>query len=81
MRLIFFFFVLTLQFSFSQDYNITKIEIKSLDTNNINDNSFSLNKFSPQGLTNKPAKQYFTYDIDSEGNNDDIDLSKFFIFE
>ena len=76
MRLIFFFFVITLQFSFSQDYNITKIEIKSLDTNNINDNSFSLNKFSPKGLTSKPPKQYFRYEINSEDNNNDIDLSK-----
>lgn len=76
MRLNFSIFLLLIQFSFSQDFNIKKIEIKSLDTNNIDDNSFSLNKFSPQGLTNKPAKQYFTYDIDSEVNNDDIDLSK-----
>ena len=76
MRLNFFIFLLFIQFSFSQDFNIKKIEIKSLDTNNIDDNSFSLNKFSPKGLTNKPANQYFTYDIDSEGNNDDIDLSK-----
>ena len=75
-RLNFCIFLLFIQFSYSQDFNIKKIEIKSLDTNNIDDNSFSLNKFSPQGLTNKPAKQYFTYDIDSEGNNDDIDLSK-----
>ena len=78
MRLIFFIFILFIQFSFSQDYNITKIEIKSLDTNNIDDNSFSLNKFSPKGLTSKPPKQYFSYEINSDGNNNnnDIDLSK-----
>ena len=76
MRLNFFIFLLFIQFSFSQDFNIKKIEIKSLDTSNIDDNSFSLNKFYPKGLTNKPTNQYFTYDIDSEGNNDDIDLSK-----
>jgi len=75
-RLNFCIFLLFIQFSFSQDFNIKKIEIKSLDTNNINDKSFSLNKLSPKGLTSKPTKQYFTYDIDSEGNNDDIDLSK-----
>ena len=68
--------MLSLQFSLSQDYNIRKIEIKSLDTNNIDDNSFSLNKFSPKGLTSKPAKQYFRYEINSESNNNDIDLSK-----
>lgn len=80
MKLIFFIFILFIQFSFSQDYNITKIEIKSLDTNNIDDNSFSLNKFSPKGLTSKPPKQYFSYEINSDGNNNnnnnDIDLSK-----
>ena len=75
-RLNFYIFLLFIQFSFSQDFNIKKIEIKSLDTSNIDDNSFSLNKFYPKGLTNKPTNQYFTYDIDSEGNNDDIDLSK-----
>ena len=37
----FFHFLLFIQFSFSQDFNIKKIEIKSLDTNNIDDNSFS----------------------------------------
>ena len=68
--------MLSLQFSLSQDYNIRKIEIKSLDTNNIDDNSFSLKKFSPKGLTSKPAKQYFRYEINSESNNNDIDLSK-----
>ena len=68
--------MLSLQFSLSQDYNIRKIEIKSLDTNNIDDNSFSLNKFSPKGLTSKPAKQYFRYEINTESNNNDIDLSK-----
>ena len=68
--------MLSLQFSLSQDYNIRKIEIKSLDTNNIDDNSFSLKKFSPKGLTSKPAKQYFRYEINSEINNNDIDLSK-----
>ena len=76
LRLNFFIFLLFIQFSFSQDFNIKKIEIKSLDTSNIDDNSFSLNKFYPKGLTNKPTNQYFTYDIDSDGNNDDIDLSK-----
>ncbi len=76
MRLIFFIFILIIQFSFSQDFNIKKIEIKSLDTNNIDDNSFSLNKLSPKGLTSKPTKQYFTYEINSESNNNDIDLSK-----
>ena len=75
-RLNFYIFLLFIQFSFSQDFNIKKIEIKSLDTSNIDDNSFSLNKFYPKGLTNKPTNQYFTYDLDSDGNNDDIDLSK-----
>ena len=76
MRLIFFIFLLFIQFSFSQDFNIKKIEIKSLDTNNINDKSFSLNKLSPKGLTSKPSKKYFTYDINSERKNNDLDLSK-----
>ena len=69
-RLIFFIFILIIQFSFSQDFNIKKIEIKSLDTNNIDDNSFSLNKLSPKGLTSKPTKQYFTYEINSESKKD-----------
>ena len=76
MRLVFFILLLFIKFSFSQDYNITKIDIKSLDTNNIDDNSFSLNKFSPKGFTNKPPNQYFSYEINSEVNNNDIDLSK-----
>ncbi len=75
-RLVFFIFLLFVQFSFTQDYNSTKIEIKSLDTNNIDNNSFSLNKFSPKGLTNKPPKEYFSYEINSELKNNDIDLSK-----
>ena len=76
MRLNFFIFILSIQFLFSQDFNNKKIEIKSLDTNNIDDNSFSLNKFSPKGLTSKPSKQYFSYEKNSDVNNDDIDLSK-----
>jgi len=76
MRLNFFIFILSIQFLFSQDFNNKKIEIKSLDTNNIDDNSFSLNKFSPKGLTSKSSKQYFSYEKNSDVNNDDIDLSK-----
>ena len=76
MRLIVFIFVLFIQFSFSQDYDIKKIEIKPLDTNNIDNNMFSLNKFSPKGLTSKPPKQYFSYEINSDRENNDIDLSK-----
>ena len=62
---------------FSQETVIKSLKIKSLDTNNINSASFNLNRIKPTGLTNKPNKKFFDYnlDFDIKSKNSEIDIT------
>ena len=62
---------------FSQETAIKLLNIKSLDTNTLNKNSFNLNKIQPMGLTNKDPKKFFNYnlDVDFSGKRNEIDIT------
>ena len=63
--------------SFAQEIAIKSLKIKSLDTNNINNESFNLNRIQPIGLTNKQPKSFFDYnlDFDIKSNEKEIDIT------
>ena len=75
--LLFFLFILFVAESFSQETAIKLLNIKSLDTSNVNMNSFNLNRIKPIGLTNKEPKKYFNYnlDVDLNGSRKEIDIT------
>ena len=57
-------FLLNSLFVFTQEISVKIIEIKSLDTNEINKSSFSLKKIETRGLTNKKKNNFFNYNLD-----------------
>ena len=63
--------------SFAQETAIKSLKIISLDTNNINNESFNLNRIQPIGLTNKQPKNFFDYnlDFDIKSNEKEIDIT------
>ncbi len=63
--------------SFAQETTIKSLKIKSLDTNNINNESFNLNRIQPIGLTNKQQKGFFDYnlDFDIRSSEKEIDIT------
>ena len=64
--------------SIAQETAIKSLKIKSLDTNNINEESFNLNRIKPVGLTNKEQKSLFDYNLDFDINSSkqEIDITK-----
>ena len=68
---ILFLFIFLFINSFAQETAIKSLKIKSLDTNNVNMQSFNLNRITPKGLTNKESKNFFDYNLDF-----DINLNK-----
>ena len=67
-KLLFFFLFIFLN-SLAQETAIKYLKIKSLDTNNINKESFNLNRIQPIGLTNKKQKSFFDYNLDFDFNS------------
>ena len=67
-KLLFLFIFLFLN-SLAQETAIKYLKIKSLDTNNINKQSFNLNRIQPIGLTNKKQKSFFDYNLDFDLNS------------
>ena len=63
--------------SIAQETAIKSLKIKSLDTNNINKESFNLNMIKPVGLTNKEQKSLFDYNLDFDINSSkqEIDIT------
>ena len=63
--------------SFAQETAIKSLKIMSLDTNNINNESFNLSRIQPIGLTNKQPKNFFDYnlDFDIKSNEKEIDIT------
>ena len=63
--------------SIAQETAIKSLKIKSLDTNNINKESFNLNRIKPIGLTNKEQKSFFDYNLDFDINDrkQEIDIT------
>ena len=63
--------------SLAQETAIKSLKIKSLDTNNINKESFNLNRIQPVGLTNKEQKSLFDYNLDFDINSSkqEIDIT------
>tara|TARA_B100000989_G_scaffold151271_1_gene112873 strand:+ start:4287 stop:4937 length:651 start_codon:yes stop_codon:yes gene_type:complete len=63
--------------SIAQETAIKSLKIKSLDTNNINEESFNLNRIKPVGLTNKEQKSLFDYNLDFDINSSkqEIDIT------
>ena len=57
-------FLLNSLFVFTLEISVKIIEIKSLDTNEINKSSFSLKKIETRGLTNKKKNNFFNYNLD-----------------
>ena len=55
--------------SLAQETAIKYLKIKSLDTNNINKESFNLNRIQPIGLTNKDQISFFDYNLDIDITN------------
>ena len=68
---ILFLFIFLFINSFAQETAIKSLKIKSLDTNNVNMQTFNLNRITPKGLTNKESKNFFDYNLDF-----DINLNK-----
>ena len=60
--------------SLAQETAIKSLKIKSLDTNNINKESFNLNRIKPIGLTNKEQKSFFDYNLDFDINKENKKL-------
>ena len=75
-KLLFIFFFLFVN-SLAQETAIKSLKIKSLDTNNINKESFNLNRINPFGLTNKEQKSFFDYNLDFDINDrkQEIDIT------
>ena len=75
-KLLFLFFFLFVNIS-AQEITIKSLKIKSLDTNNINKESFNLNRIKPIGLTNKDEKSFFDYNLDFDFNTkkNEIDIT------
>ena len=67
-KLLFLFLFIFLN-SLAQETAIKYLKIKSLDTNNINKESFNLNRIQPIGLTNKKQKSFFDYNLDFDFNS------------
>ena len=63
--------------SLAQETAIKYLKIKSLDTNNINKESFNLNRIQPIGLTNKDQISFFDYNLDFDINSSkqEIDIT------
>ena len=63
--------------SIAQETAIKSLKIKSLDTNNINKESFNLNRIKSIGLTNKEQKSFFDYNLDFDINSSkqEIDIT------
>ena len=63
--------------SLAQETAIKSLKIKSLDTNNINKESFNLNRIKSIGLTNKEQKSFFDYNLDFDINKSkqEIDIT------
>ena len=63
--------------SLAQETAIKSLKIKSLDTNNINKESFNLNRIKSIGLTNKEQKSLFDYnlDFDIKSSKQEIDIT------
>ena len=68
---ILFLFIFLFINSFAQETAIKSLKIKSLDTNNVNMQTFNLNRITPKGLTNKESINFFDYNLDF-----DINLNK-----
>ena len=75
-KLLFLFFFLFVN-SLAQETAIKSLKIKSLDTNNINKESFNLNRIQPIGLTNKDQISFFDYNLDFDINSSkqEIDIT------
>ena len=67
-KLLFLFLFIFLN-SLAQETAIKSLKIKSLDTNNINKESFNLNRIQPIGLTNKDQISFFDYNLDFDINS------------
>ena len=65
---ILFLFIFLFINSFAQETAIKSLKIKSLDTNNVNMQTFNLNRITPKGLTNKESKNFFDYNLDFDFN-------------
>ena len=74
---LFFIFLFLFANSLAQETAIKSLKIKSLDTNNINKESFNLNRIKSIGLTNKEQKSFFDYNLDFDINNrkQEIDIT------
>ena len=74
---LFFIFIFLFANSLAQETAIKFLKIKSLDTNNINKESFNLNRIKSIGLTNKEQKSFFDYNLDFDINNrkQEIDIT------
>ena len=74
---LFFLFIFLFVNSLAQETVIKSLKIKSLDTNNINKESFKLNRIQPTGLTNKEQKSFFDYNLDFDFNTkkNEIDIT------
>ena len=74
---LFFIFLFLFANSLAQETAIKFLKIKSLDTNNINKESFNLNRIKSIGLTNKEQKSFFDYNLDFDINNrkQEIDIT------
>ena len=66
---LFFIFLFLFANSLAQENATKSLKIKSLDTNNINKESFNLNRINPIGLTNKEQKSFFDYNLDFDFNS------------
>ena len=75
-KLLFLFFFLFVN-SLAQETAIKSLKIKSLDTNNINKESFNLKRIQPIGLTNKDQISFFDYNLDFDINSSkqEIDIT------
>ena len=65
---ILFLFIFLFINSFAQETAIKSLKINSLDTNNVNMQTFNLNRITPKGLTNKESKNFFDYNLDFDFN-------------
>ena len=74
---LFFIFLFLFANSLAQETAIKFLKIKSLDTNNINKESFNLNRIKSIGLTNKEQKSFFDYNLDFDINSSkqEIDIT------
>ena len=75
-KLLFIFLFLFIN-SLAQETAIKFLKINSLDTNNINKESFNLNRIKSIGLTNKEQKSFFDYNLNFDFNTSkqEIDIT------